>query len=70
MKTSSTPVSSKSSKVVSKVRLAAGCSPRAASTASAVATMVPPTQKPKALTLSLPEIARATSIASIAPFST
>jgi hypothetical protein len=48
--TSSTPVSAKSSRVVSSDRLAAGCSPRAASTASAVAAMVPPTQKPNTFT--------------------
>ena len=43
------PVSVKSSNVVSSVMLAAGFSPRAASTASAVARMVPPTQKPSVL---------------------
>ncbi|OIQ71580.1 hypothetical protein GALL_468030 [mine drainage metagenome] len=49
MNTSSTPVSAKSSIDVSKVALAAGFSPRAASTAKAVPSMVPPTQKPSVL---------------------
>ena len=36
--------------------LAAGCSPRAASTASALASSVPPMQKPSVFTLSAPVI--------------
>ncbi len=62
-------MSEKSSSVVSSVTLAAGFSPRASITDSAVATMVPPTQKPSALIWSLPLISRTTSIALIAPFS-
>ena len=49
MKTSRMPVSLKSTSVVSSVRADTGFSPRAASTASAVVRMVPPTQKPRAL---------------------
>jgi hypothetical protein len=63
-------VSEKSSSVVSRLRLAAGCWPRAASTASAVAAMVPPTQKPNTFAFGWPLISRVTSIARIAPFST
>ena len=51
MNTSNMPLSLKSSSVVSSVVLATGCAPRAASTASAVVSMVPPTQKPRALML-------------------
>ena len=61
------PVSSKSISAVSRVRLAIGASPRAYITASAAAMMVPPTQNPSALTLSTPQISRATSIAAIGP---
>lgn len=61
------PVSLKSSSVVSKVRLAAGRWPRAASTASAVDRIVPPTQKPSTLIWSCAEISRTTRMASIAP---
>ncbi|MNN36479.1 hypothetical protein D3C81_1503780 [compost metagenome] len=64
--TSRMPVSVKSSSAVSSVRLATGRSPRAASTANAVATMVPPTQKPSTLILSCPLMSRATSIARMA----
>ncbi len=52
MKMSRMPVSLKSRKEVSKVALATGFLPRAASTDSAVPRMVPPTQKPRALSLS------------------
>ena len=44
-------------------------SPRAASTASAQASKVPPTQKPKVLTRSAPLIASAVSMAAITPSS-
>ena len=70
MNTSSTPTSEKSTKVVSKVALATGSSPRAASTAKALVSKVPPTQKPKALTCGILAICLATSIAWITPFST
>ena len=50
--TSRTPVSEKSSIVVSSVIDAAGSSPRAAATASAVDSSVPPMQKPSVLTCS------------------
>jgi hypothetical protein len=53
-KMSRMPVSLKSRKVVSSVTDAAGFSPRAASTASAVLNMVPPTQKPSVLICLLP----------------
>ena len=56
----------KSSNVVSSVMLATGFSPRAASTASAVARIVPPTQKPSVLILALPLISCTTPIARIA----
>ena len=56
----------KSSKVVSKVMLETGFSPRAASTASAVARIVPPTQKPSALIFALPLITWTRPIALIA----
>jgi len=56
MKTSSSPVSVKSISVVRKVALATESSPRAASTASALESMVPPTQKPSALIFSAPLI--------------
>ncbi len=69
MKISSTPVWLKSSSVVSRVMLAAGCSPRAASAASAVARMVPPMQKPSVFTFSLPEISCTTRSAWIGPCS-
>ncbi len=46
--------------------LAAGRSPRASSTASAVARMVPPMQKPRVLICSLPEISCTRPIALIA----
>ena len=49
MNTSRMPVSVKSTSVVSSVTADTGFSPRAASTASAVVRMVPPTQKPSAL---------------------
>ena len=55
-KMSRMPVSLKSRNVVSSVTDAAGFSPRAASTASAVLRMVPPTQKPSALICLLPPI--------------
>ncbi|MNL54634.1 hypothetical protein D3C87_1779810 [compost metagenome] len=41
----------KSSSEVSNVSEATGCSPRASASASAEASIVPPTQKPSALTL-------------------
>ena len=63
------PVFSKSTKVVSRVTEAAGCSPRAASTPSAVDRMVPPTQKPKVSMLSLPPMACTVRMARMAPFS-
>ena len=50
------PGSAKSSIVVRSVALATARSPRAASTASAHASSVPPTQKPSALTVLLPAI--------------
>ena len=53
------PASLKSSIVVSNVRLAILSSPRAASTAAAQPSIVPPTQKPRALALSAPVIRRA-----------
>ena len=59
----------KSSSVVKSVRLDAGLSPRANIIDSAVATMVPPTQKPNVLTWSWPVISRTTSMALIAPVS-
>ena len=66
MKRSSTPVSLKSSSVVSSVMLAAGFFPRAASTLNAVARMVPPTQKPSVFTFVLPVMSCTSSIARIA----
>ena len=56
--------------VVIRVMLAAGCSPRAASTASPLASSTPPMQNPSVFTLSAPVIARATSIALITPCAT
>jgi hypothetical protein len=50
--------------------LAAGCSSRAARTASALASSVPPMQKPSVLTWSAFVISRATSIAFNTPCST
>ena len=61
------PGSLKSSIVASSVRLATLRSPRAASTASALASSVPPTQKPSAFTVLLPLTALATSIAASTP---
>ena len=69
MNTSRTPVSLKSSSVVSRVIDSAGCSPRAASTASAVDKIVPPTQKPRVLIVAAPVMPCTTSIALIGPFS-
>jgi len=69
MKTSSTPVSVKSSKVVRKVALATGSSPRAANTAKAVPKIVPPTQNPKALICLAPVISCVTWMALMAAFS-
>jgi hypothetical protein len=69
MKMSRMPVSLKSSSVVSRVTELAGCSPRAASTASAVARMVPPTQKPRVLILSYPVISCTTLMAARGPCS-
>jgi hypothetical protein len=66
MKMSRMPVSEKSRNEVSSVMLAAGRLPRASSTASALARIVPPMQKPSVLSCSLPEISRARSIALIA----
>ena len=63
------PVSLKSSSVVSSVIECAGCSPRAASTASAVLRMVPPTQKPKVFIVSARVILRTTSMALMGAFS-
>src|SRR5664279_2636310 len=63
------PVSEKSSMVVRRVMLAAGCSSRAASTARALASSVPPTQKPRVFTLSALVIVCATSSARITPCS-
>ena len=60
------PVSLKSSSVVSSVTDCAGCRPRAASTASAVARMVPPTQKPSVLMVFAPVISCTTSMARMA----
>ena len=57
------PVSLKSRKVVSSVMLTAGRSPRAASTASAVARIVPPMQKPRVLICFWPVISCTTLIA-------
>ena len=56
----------KSRKVVSSVMLAAGCSPRAASTDRAVARMVPPTQKPSVLICLAPVISWTTRMALMA----
>ena len=61
------PGSAKSSIVVRKVALATLASRRAASTASALARIVPPTQKPSVLTVRLPEISRAARMAASAP---
>ena len=69
MNTSRMPVSVKSSSVVRKVALATGFSPRAASTASAVARMVPPTQKPRALMVLEPVMSCTAWMASMAAFS-
>jgi hypothetical protein len=52
--------------VVRNVTLATGFSPRAASTASAVDKMVPPTQKPSALILGAPVIVCTVWMASMA----
>ena len=60
------PLLEKSIKVVSKVMLSAGCSPRAANTARAVVRMVPPTQKPKVSMVSQPLISCTTSMARMA----
>ena len=61
------PVSLKSSSVVIRVMLAAGRSPRAASTASPLASSTPPMQNPSVFTWSARVIARDTSIALITP---
>ena len=66
MKTSRMPVSVKSIRVVSSVSEATGFSPRAASTASAVVRMVPPTQKPSALICLAPVMSCTRWIASMA----
>ncbi|MNU06584.1 hypothetical protein D3C72_2518290 [compost metagenome] len=63
MNTSRMPVSVKSISVVRKVALWTGSSPRAASTASALLSMVPPTQKPSALMVSAPVMSCVTPIA-------
>ena len=65
-KMSRMPVSEKSRNAVRSVMLAAGRSPRASSTASAVARMVPPMQKPSVLICALPEISCTSVIALIA----
>jgi hypothetical protein len=52
--------------VVSSVTDCAGCLPRAASTASAVVRIVPPTQKPSVLMVCAPVRSCTTSIARIA----
>ncbi|MNT95015.1 hypothetical protein D3C72_2368130 [compost metagenome] len=70
MNTSRMPVSEKSMSVVKNVALATGSSPRAASTASALLRMVPPTQKPRALICSAPVMFCTTSMAAMAPSST
>ena len=62
-------MSLKSSSEVSSVTLSTGFSPRAASTDSAVLSMVPPTQKPRALMVSAPVISCTTSIALMGAFS-
>ncbi|MNQ73787.1 hypothetical protein D3C85_885300 [compost metagenome] len=66
----SSPVSEKSSIAVSSVTLAAGFSPHAAATASALPSSVPPMQKPSVFTLSLRAMPRATASACNTPFST
>ena len=66
MKMSRMPVSVKSRNEVSSVALATGFSPRAASTDSAVPRMVPPTQKPSALSVFAPVISCTTLIALMA----
>ncbi|MNV98123.1 hypothetical protein D3C71_1933420 [compost metagenome] len=63
-------MSVKSISVVRKVALATGSSPRAASTASALHRIVPPTQKPSALIWSAPVMFCTTSTAAMAPSST
>jgi hypothetical protein len=65
----SSPVSEKSSIAVSRVTLAAGFSPRAAATASALASSVPPMQKPSVPTLSAWAMLRETSSARSTPCS-
>src|SRR4029434_5185812 len=66
MNKASMPGSSKSSSAVIIVRLDTGDSPRAINTARAVARIVPPTQKPSALTCFWPMISYARCIALIA----
>ena len=70
MNTSKTPGSEKSTKVVSKVALDTGSCPRAAKTAKAEVSKVPPTQKPKALICGMLPICRVTSMACMTPRST
>ena len=69
MNTSRMPVSEKSINVVSKVSAATGFWPRAASTASAVVRMVPPTQKPSALICLAPVMSCTVAMAVMAAFS-
>ena len=59
-------VATSAGSVVSRVTLAAGCSPRAASTASAVARIVPPTQKPRVSICACPLMACTSWMARIA----
>ena len=68
MNRSRMPVSVKSSRVVRKVALATGFCPRAASTDSAVAKIVPPTQNPSALMARAWVISCTTAMAWIAAF--
>ena len=63
MNTSKMPVSVKSIRVVKKVALATGFSPRAAKTAKALLKIVPPTQKPSALICLAPVNSRTVSMA-------
>ena len=69
MKQPISPVSEKSSSVVSSVSEATSSSPRAFITASAEEMMVPPTQKPSALTWSTLQISCATLKAASTPCS-
>ena len=68
-KMSRMPVLEKSRKVVSSVTLSAGCLAARREHAQAVASSVPPTQKPSVLIVFAPVISCTTSIARITAFS-